>query len=58
MRFEWYVEKWDGYKYIDRTPNAMTKYEADMLAKAAPTMAGNERFTFKSVHRKELYKAN
>lgn len=57
MRFEWYVEKWDGDRYIDRTPNAMTKHEADMLAKAAPTMVGNERFAFKAVYQKELHKA-
>lgn len=50
MRHEWYIEKWDGDRYIGRTPNAMTKYEADMLAKAVSTMVGNERFAFKVVH--------
>ena len=49
VKREWHVEKWDGDQYLGRTPHAMTKWEAETLAKTAPTMFGNERFVFKVV---------
>ncbi len=55
MKLQWYVEKWYGNTYIERTPYAMTKNEADRLADALKVV-GNAQFTFKVVHRKELTK--
>lgn len=57
MRFEWYVEKWLRGEYIDRTPHAMTKSEAEQLALMTRDMPGLEAYEFKVVHRKDLQHA-
>ena len=53
MKLEWYVEKWDGDRFIVRTPHAMTRHEADIVAKIVQKMAGNEQFIFKVVYRND-----
>lgn len=53
QKYEWYVEKWQGAEFHGCTPHAMTKWEADELVKMTKHLPGNERCTFRVVHKSE-----
>ena len=52
MRFEWFVCKYKDGKFIDKTPHAMTKREAESLADLGMQRGGE--YTFIAKHRKEI----
>ena len=52
MRYEWFVCKYKDGQYINCSPQAMTRGEADNLCDLAKLI--HKGFTWKVKHRKEL----
>lgn len=52
MRYEWYLVRYKGGKFVDKSPHAMSRCEADNLLKLA--RLNDKGYAYKVVHRKEL----
>ena len=52
MRHDWYLCKYDGDKYIEKSPYAMSKSEAESLRAVSVKM--NPNFKWRVVHRRDL----
>ena len=52
MRHEWYLSRYRGAKFIDRSPYPMSKSEANSLLSLSNKITGE--FTYKVEHRSEF----
>lgn len=54
MRNEWYLARFNGDKFVNSSPHALTRSEADNLVSLSTSQ--DDGYTYKVIHRNDIKK--